>query len=152
MNPRRTRLLVADFQRNAVKRILSYCLVYHLTVVHVMFCWELIQQGRGNLLEQYLNFLVSSTPMWVCFLLLAPAVAWDTVRASHRVAGPLVRFRHVFQAIAAGNVVKPIQLREGDELQDLAEDLNAMLNAINRSRSDDESVTLLPLQVERKSG
>jgi len=54
---------------------------------------------------------------------------------SRRLAGPLHRLKSDLAAIAAGGELRPISLREGDELQDLAEVTNAALSSLEeRSR------------------
>ena len=58
--------------------------------------------------------------VYLSALMLAPVVALilmsvlDAVRISHRVVGPLRRFRKAIRAITAGEEVELIQLRDGD--------------------------------------
>jgi nitrogen fixation/metabolism regulation signal transduction histidine kinase len=59
-------------------------------------------------------------------------MAWDTICFSHRLVGPLVRFRKTMQAIANGEAVRPIKLREGDYLEDLRDDFNKMLEYLQK--------------------
>jgi methyl-accepting chemotaxis protein len=59
---------------------------------------------------------------------------------SHRTAGPLYRFRQVFNEIRDGNTALRIRLRPGDEFHDVAEAFNEMMDkksaASERSDSD----------------
>jgi hypothetical protein len=59
-------------------------------------------------------------------------MAWDSIRFSHRLVGPLVRFRQTIQAIAAGEAVRPIRLRDGDYLEDMRDDFNNMLERLQK--------------------
>ena len=60
-------------------------------------------------------------------IILLPVVVALGLWLSHRVTGPIYRLQSELQAIAKGGDVKPIRLREKDELQALAADLNAAL-------------------------
>lgn len=51
-------------------------------------------------------------------------------RISHRVAGPAYRLVSTLEAVQRGEHVAPITLRKGDQLQDLAETLNATLQKL----------------------
>ena len=59
---------------------------------------------------------------------------------SHRIAGPLYRFRRVCEVMKAGVVPKPVTLRKGDQLGVELGELNAMLdtwrNLISEARRD----------------
>ena len=59
-------------------------------------------------------------------------MAWDAIRFSHRLVGPLVRFRRTMQEVTRGEPVRPIKLREGDHLLDLRDDFNEMLDSLQR--------------------
>jgi nitrogen fixation/metabolism regulation signal transduction histidine kinase len=63
---------------------------------------------------------------------LVPVLAWDTIRMSHRLVGPLVRFRKTMEAIADGEPVRPIKLRDGDYLTDLRDEFNRMLESLQK--------------------
>lgn len=53
------------------------------------------------------------------------ALAWLGVRTSHRIFGPVYRIRKSLEAVRAGEIPGPIHLRNKDEFQELASDLNA---------------------------
>ena len=69
---------------------------------------------------------------------------------SHRFAGPLVRFRKkALKAIAAGEEIELLKLRNGDYLGEMHDEFNAMLEALEpRSglRSQDARGKALPNQ------
>jgi methyl-accepting chemotaxis protein len=50
----------------------------------------------------------------------------------HRIAGPLYRFKALFQTIGAGNLYQRAKLREHDYLQREAGDFNAMLDQLEQ--------------------
>jgi nitrogen fixation/metabolism regulation signal transduction histidine kinase len=75
---------------------------------------------------------VGYLPVFICLLVLVPVMAWDAIHFSHRLVGPLVRFRRTIQAIGAGEAVRPIKLREGDYLTELRDDFNQMLDHLQK--------------------
>ena len=54
-------------------------------------------------------------------------IAIDTVRASHRFVGPLVRLENELRRLADGESVRPIQFRAGDQWHSLADQFNRVL-------------------------
>jgi methyl-accepting chemotaxis protein len=62
---------------------------------------------------------------WLPVVLTLILVTAHSLKTTHRVAGPLFRFRSVFASIEAGILPKPVKLRKNDYL-------DTELNAINR--------------------
>jgi methyl-accepting chemotaxis protein len=120
------------FQTRLLIRLAAYWSIYMVTLTNLLFIWRLLAEGHGDLLEQYGRFLAEFYPALIVFALLLPAVAWDSLRFSHRLVGPLVRFRRALQDLAAGRTVQPIKLREGDFLGEMRDEFNAMLDALQR--------------------
>jgi hypothetical protein len=132
MKEGRKRIWVDPFQSKLFLRVVAYWAVYQFTLWNILFTWRLLERGEGRFLAEYWQFFFDFYPMLLCFLLLVPFFAWDSVRFSHRLVGPIVRFRRSMQAIASGEPVQPIKLREGDYLIDLQDDFNAMLASLQQ--------------------
>lgn len=66
---------------------------------------------------------------WPAAVLALLLVSLDSVRVSHRIAGPVFRFRETLRRLRDGEAVGEIRLRESDLLQELADDLNEMLRS-----------------------
>ena len=58
------------------------------------------------------------------------SVGWMLVRVSHRVAGPLYRFRQVFGQVTRGDLSVRVRVRDGDYLTRESEDFDAMIRAV----------------------
>jgi hypothetical protein len=71
-------------------------------------------------------------PFWLAAttIALCACVVKLCDRVSHRVAGPAHRLRRALEAVQRGERIRPIVLRKGDELQDLAGVLNATLQQL----------------------
>jgi hypothetical protein len=132
MKEARKQVWVDPFQSKLFWRMVGYGVVYQFTLWNFLFAWRLLEEGKGNLLEQYGRFCIEFSPMLLCFVVLVPFIAWDAVRFAHRLVGPLIRFRKTMKAVTAGEPVRPIRLRQGDYLVEFQDDFNAMLSALQQ--------------------
>jgi hypothetical protein len=121
------------FQSKLFTRICMYWIVYLLCTWNFLFMWQLLQEGEGNLWDQYTRFVSSQYPTLVCCLLIVPFFAWDAIRFSHRFVGPLIRFRRTFRSIKNNEKVDRVELRKGDFLLDMQDEINSMVDSL-RSR------------------
>lgn len=74
--------------------------------------------------------------LWPACLIGLIIVAIHSIGVSHRIAGPLYRFRNVFAAMGDGVIPKPTRLRKGDLLHSEMDAVNDMLESL-RSRIRD---------------
>jgi hypothetical protein len=76
--------------------------------------------------------------IFYCFvgmLILSSAVmTWIGVRVTHRICGPVYRMRQDLVAIRVRSSERPIKLRDGDEFQDLADEINRTVDYLKNSR------------------
>jgi hypothetical protein len=71
---------------------------------------------------------------WPAGLLAIIAVCLDSIRVSHRIAGPLYRFRRVLEDVYNGRSAY-VRLRHGDFLQKEAQRINLALSELDRRRA-----------------
>jgi hypothetical protein len=128
----RKRVWVDTFQTWLTLRIGSYLVLFLLVLMNFLFAWRLWQEGPGNPWDQFVRMLRDYLPVGICLLILVPIMAWDAIRFSHRLVGPVVRFRRAAQDIARGEPVRLLKLREGDYMTEFRDDFNAMLEALQR--------------------
>jgi hypothetical protein len=128
----RKKVWVDEFQTRLFFRIVAYLVLFVVSLGNLLFIWRLLEEGRGNPLAQFGRVLADFAPAFLCLAVLVPVVAWDTVRFSHRLVGPLFRVRQLMRSIADGEPVRPLKLREGDFLGDLSDDFNRMLETLQR--------------------
>jgi hypothetical protein len=131
MRQMRKKIWIDRFQTSLAVQIASYCVLYQIiTWFSVVFEYKM--HGQVN------SFLGPVGGTYLSALMLAPVVVLvlmsvrDAVKISHRVVGPLVRFRKAIHAITAGEEVELVQLRDGDYLRELMDDLNEMLRALQQ--------------------
>ncbi len=132
MKEERSRIWIDAFQSGLYRRVVAYWLIAVVSVWNFLFVWRLVEEGKGNPLEQFLRFFGELYPLLICFAVLVPFFAWDAVRFSHRLVGPLVRIQKTVRALADGLPTRPIQLRDGDYLGQLKDDLNDLIAILER--------------------
>jgi hypothetical protein len=126
---KRRRLWIDRFQTLLYIRIVIFCALYQLSVWLVCAVWQKFDRMSEATIGQR---LASWVPLLLVFLTLAPIVSLDALRFSHRLIGPLVRFRKTFRAIAEGQPVELVRLRKGDFLEDMKDELNEMLQTLEQ--------------------
>jgi hypothetical protein len=88
--------------------------------------------------EQADQVLVKLTfPMYAAFFLIAAFVIVTllvSVRYTYAIYGPLVSIHRFLDDVLMGRVVKPLILRESDQLQDLAQKLNLLAERLGDQR------------------
>jgi len=72
---------------------------------------------------------VLARSLGISVLLLLPALVWIGIRVTFRIAGPMYRFERHLEAVARGAWPGPCRIREGDDLQEFCELLNAALES-----------------------
>ena len=75
-----------------------------------------------------LPILIQTVLVVSVFVSLATVVV--TMVISHKIAGPLYRFRKVIQKLSEGDFSSDFSIRHNDQLQDLSKELNAMITRV----------------------
>jgi hypothetical protein len=127
---KRKKIWIDRFQTTLSVRLALYFVLYQVAV------WSLfwidarlfaLSDSIGAVAAAY-GFIL--TP--VATIGLGLLFIFDAIRETHRIVGPLYRFRKTIQAVTAGEEVSLVGLRTGDHLQELKDDLNAMLRALEQ--------------------
>ncbi len=132
MTEERTKVLVDPFQTGLTLRIAGYLVVFLVVFTNFLFAWKMWTEGPVAPWAQFVETLQANVPVFVLLLVLVPVMAWDTIRFSHRLVGPLIRFRQAMRELAAGGQVRPIKLREDDYLVEMRDEFNAMLDELQK--------------------
>jgi hypothetical protein len=81
--------------------------------------------GEGQTgLEYFIQLIVP--------LSFAAVISYDAIKFTHRLVGPMYRFRKTIEAVTAGGEVELIRLRKGDFLIDVRDEFNEMLRELER--------------------
>ncbi len=78
------------------------------------------------------DFLLPVLIQTVILVMIAVGIATIvfTLIVSHKIAGPLFRFKQSFKELAQGNFSNQVRLRKGDQLHEVATEFNQMINAV----------------------
>lgn len=128
---KRRRILIDRLQWKLLGITLVYLAATAVMFAAMMFApliWEL--QGGEPGIEQSTaanEFLALHRRFWPALIVTFAALSLHSVFTSHRIVGPLYRFRVVFAEVAAGNLVPWTSLRRRDFLIPEAKALNNMV-------------------------
>lgn len=82
--------------------------------------------------EQALVMIYMHERFWLPALVCAALVVVSSIRLSHRIAGPLVRYKRNLRLIAEGKLPEPLRTRPNDHLKEEVECLNAAVVGVAR--------------------
>ncbi len=128
---KRRRILVDRLQLQLLTITLLYFAVTAAVFAVAIFAplvWQLNVEGPG--VEQAgaaSEFLSLHKRFWPALLATFALLSAHAILTSHRIAGPLYRFRAVFEEIGDGNLALWVGLRRRDLLLKEAEALNRMI-------------------------
>lgn len=137
----RTRFFVnSRVQGQILLRFAAYWVVYHIVLWHTLFlyryCEYRFELAMGTppqtFAQLYGTFCRQYYPIVFSALAVLPVLLWDIVKITHRLVGPLIRFQRSLERLTAGERVDPIQLRQGDYLQEFQQQFNAFLETHRR--------------------
>jgi methyl-accepting chemotaxis protein len=132
MAEERKKVWIDPFQTRLTLRIAAYLFVFLFVFCNLLFAWKMWSEGPIDPAGQFIATLKENAPAFILLVVLVPVMAWDTIKFSHRLVGPLVRFRQTIQAIARGEAVRPVKLREGDHLTEMRDEFNHMLEELQK--------------------
>lgn len=98
------------------------------------------------------QFTILHESVWPAFPIALLLILVHSVFFSHRIAGPLYRFRNVFKAISQGDLMVETKIRNHDYLRQEAESLEHMVGELRSKLTDIQTDchTLDDLVVELK--
>lgn len=126
-------------QGSVLLRLIGYWAVYHFVLWHSLFLFEFMRYrvemlNGGPLMtfsELYAAFFWKYYPMLLAAVTILPLFLYDSIRTTHRIAGPLLRFKNTLKRLRNGEHIESIQLRKGDLLIDFQNEFNEFLKFYN---------------------
>jgi hypothetical protein len=135
---RRKFIVNRDLQIALLRNSFLYVLLFVVVIGVIFFVplmAELIEMqsvsARGVQLGNEIRTLY--TYFWPAVILAMILIFLHSVRASHKVAGPLYRFKCVLEALRDGEISAPIHIRKGDYLHVEAELINQVLDSLRQN-------------------
>lgn len=131
MHEMRKKIWIDRFQTHLSLMFAVYALVYQAIVFVLIFCWRTLTAAIESITGTEVSWLFYAT-VPVFLILVAVYFIYDGVKYTHRIVGPLYRFRQTIKAILAGEPVDVVRLRKGDYLGEMRDDLNELLELLEQ--------------------
>jgi nitrogen fixation/metabolism regulation signal transduction histidine kinase len=136
---RRQKYIDSQVQGALARRIIFHWLVFVSVAAVAALLLQVLSdpfQPAGKHIE---NLWYTHGPFLLVLVFLLPVFVVDTIKISHRFAGPIFSLRRTMREVADGQPPRKLKFREGDFWHELAEDYNAMIGRL-APNADDESV------------
>ncbi|WP_425396251.1 HAMP domain-containing protein [Aeoliella sp.] len=78
------------------------------------------------------------SPMLLVLACLIPLFVYDSIRLSHRFAGPVFRLRQVIHSLASGSNPERIEFRDNDFWKEIAADMNQVIDRLGNAPTKNE--------------
>jgi hypothetical protein len=138
--PRRKKHFVdACVQGSLARRIIGHWLLYLLIAGVVAFVLQVLSNPFRPLAEHVTNLWWTHGPFLLVLVFLLPVFVVDTVKVSHRFAGPVYNLRRAIREIVQGKPPRKLKFRRNDFWHELADDYNAMLLRLDLLREHEEN-------------
>jgi hypothetical protein len=141
--PRRTKHFIdSNVQGALARRIIVHWLVFMMVTGFISFVLQVLANPFRPVSEHFQDLWNTQGPFLLVMVFLLPVFVMDTVKLSHRFAGPIFNLRRAIQEIAQGKPAKRLKFRNRDFWHGLADDYNAMLTkvgALEENSTKDEA-------------
>ena len=116
-----------------IVRVALYWVVCLISMMLTLLCWQMIVGPAQPFHAHFGDMWFYYGPALVASLLLLPLMIADVIRFSNRFVGPLVRLRRSMRELARGEYVEPIEFRDADFWQEIANEFNAVRDRVQAS-------------------
>lgn len=110
-----------------VRRLVFHWCAFIGVASLVAFCLQIMSNPFRSFEEHAQQVWWTHGPFLLVMFFLLPVFILDTIKLSHRFAGPIYRLRNTIRGLANGEEFRPLKFREVDFWQGLADDFNAMV-------------------------
>jgi nitrogen fixation/metabolism regulation signal transduction histidine kinase len=119
-----------------VRRLVFHWCTFIVVAGLVAFCLQVLSNPFISLREHARNVYWTHGPFLMVLFFLLPVFIVDTIKLSHRFAGPIYRLRQTIRTLAKGGAYQPMKFRELDFWQGLADDFNQMVERLTAAKND----------------
>ena len=138
LSRKRSRMLV-DYpvQGSLVRQLLLHWVIACAVIFLYLFVMQVFSAGVRRPLSEYLSGMW--TRYGVLLVVLAtvfPVFVFDSIRLSHRFAGPMLPFGKALEQLAKGEKIDAMYFRKSDFWQQLATNLNSVARQLELINED----------------
>jgi hypothetical protein len=127
---RRQKYIDSKVQGALARRIIFHWLVFLAVASAAALLLQVLSDPFRPAGEHLENLWFTQGPFLVVMVFLLPVFVIDTVKISHRFAGPIYSLRRSMREVADGQPPRKLKFREGDFWHELATDYNAMISRL----------------------
>lgn len=134
--PRGKLFVDSAVQGALVKRLVLHWIMFFCICVLGLFALEcFLGDPSRSMGERAAAVWTKHAAVILILLALIPTFIYDTIKLSHRFAGPIFRLRTSIKKLAQGETVKPLKFREQDFWAELAEDFNQVASRVSGKKT-----------------
>ncbi len=113
-----------------VRRLVLHWCAFIAVAAIVAFCLQVLSNPFTPIREHAQNVWWTHGPFLMVLVFMLPVFILDTIKLSHRFAGPIYRMRQTIRSLAKGGAYSPMKFRDHDFWQGMAEDFNQMVERL----------------------
>lgn len=138
---KRSRTLVdTEVQGGLIRRVAIHWVVFFIcNSIALVFWVRLFEQPDGQWSDTVGDTVRRFLPFFVVTVALIPAFVWDTLKLSHRFAGPITRLRNALKDLKDGRSIAPLKFRENDFWQEIAANFNEAMRLRGEFTEQDDA-------------
>jgi nitrogen fixation/metabolism regulation signal transduction histidine kinase len=128
---RKKKYIDPKVQGALVQRLVLHWLAFIAVASVVAFVLQVLADPLRPMSEHFQQLWWTHGPFLLVMVFLLPVFVLDTIKLSHRFAGPIYRLRQTIRHIAEGNPAPRLKFRDFDFWHGLAEDFNRMVDRLS---------------------
>jgi hypothetical protein len=138
--PRRTKHFIDSRVQGALAhRIIVHWLIFLAVGSLVAFILQVLSNPFRSLASHAQDMWWTHGPFLLVLLFLLPVFVVDTIKLSHRFAGPIYALRRALRELAQGEKPRKLKFRKRDFWHGLADDYNAALVKLDLLQDDQKA-------------
>lgn len=127
-------------QMTLIRRCAVYWLACVLFLVLPLTLWRCWHDPATLILRHFAQVCVDYAAVLATSALLLPLAAYDMLKLSNRIAGPLHRLHGSLADLAVGDTVSEVRFRPDDFWPEMAEEFNRVVDRLNSQTGCDRPV------------
>lgn len=124
----------------AKRVILHWFFFFGLTSVSLLMLEYFLGDAQSSLMEHAGAVVSKYAFFFVLMMAIMPTFIYDTIKLSHRFAGPIVRLKESLRGLANGEAVPNMKFRDNDFWRELSEDFNRVTDRVRQASALPETL------------
>ena len=127
---RKKKYIDSDVQGALTRRLIWHWFVFLVVASVTAYLLQVLSNPFKSQMDHVRELWWTQGPFLVVLLFLLPVFVVDTVKLSHRFAGPIFNLRRAMGEVAEGKPPRKLQFRDNDFWHDLSAEYNAMITRL----------------------